>query len=290
MFASGLPQVPFDFVDETAALGGDLRVLTHSRGIMSAQSFQSTLAFDKLPEWREVRRHPVPEQKVLLRDPDVRRTLVFAAHHGDYGLSFGPEARKPDFDQLRVMVSPYPPYPTVAQEAVRLGVDPVEAMIDLALERGFELQFLQDLVPQDEQKLLEMMHHPRTAMGFSDAGAHVSQIFDASIYSHLLGYWVRQRQALPLEEAVQMITSRPADIWRLADRGRLAVGKFADITIFDPETVGPRMPTLVADVPGGSQRFEQRADGFAATIVNGKVLTRDGEATGARPGRLLRVG
>ena len=134
-----------------------------------------------------------------------------------------------------------------------------------------------------------MMRHPRTAMGFSDSGAHVSQIFDASIYTHLLAYWVRERQAFPLEEAVQMITSRPADIWRLTDRGRLATGGYADITIFDPDTVGPLMPTLVDDVPGDNQRLEQRATGIAATIVNGTVFTRDGEATEARPGRLLRA-
>jgi N-acyl-D-amino-acid deacylase len=289
LFASTLPQIPFDFLDDTVAKGGTMNVLTHSRYIISAQSFRSHLAYDKLPEWQEVRHRPEAEQKALLRDPEVRARLVHAAHHGDYGEAFGPEARKPEYDQLRVVLSPYPPYPTVAEEAARRGVDPVEAVIDIALEHDFDVVFAQDLVPQDDEQLVRMMRHPHTAMGFSDSGAHVGQIYDASIFTHLLGYWVRQRQAFPLEEAVQMITSRPADIWRLKDRGRLATGGFADITVFDPDTVGPLMPVLVDDVPGDNQRFEQRASGIAATIVNGTVLTRDGEATEARPGRLLRA-
>ena len=96
---------------------------------------------------------PRAEQKALLRDPDVRARLVHAAHHGDYGEAFGPEARKPEYDQLRVLLSPYLPNPTVAEEAARRGVDPVEAIIDIALERDFDVVFLQDLVPQDDEQL-----------------------------------------------------------------------------------------------------------------------------------------
>ena len=125
------------------------------------------------------------------------------------------------------------------------------------------------------------MQHPRTAMCFSDSGAHVSQIFDSSIYTHLLAYWVRERQAMTLEAAIQMMTSRPADIWRLRGRGRLAPGQAADITIFDPDTVAPAMPYVVDDLPGKAKRIEQHAVGFVATIVNGEVLIRDGEPTDA---------
>jgi N-acyl-D-aspartate/D-glutamate deacylase len=142
---------------------------------------------------------------------------------------------------------------------------------------------------QDDDELLRLMRHPRTAMCFSDSGAHVSQIFDSSIYTYLLAYWVRERQAMTLEAAIQMMTSRPADIWRLRGRGRLAPGYAADITIFDPDTVAPAMPHVVEDLPGKAKRIEQHAVGFVATIVNGEVLIRDGEPTDARPGRLLRA-
>jgi N-acyl-D-aspartate/D-glutamate deacylase len=283
-----LAQPTLELIDETVARGGEMWALTHSRGIVSAQSFLTRLGFDKLVEWQEVRSRPLDEQKVLLRDPDVRARLVHAAHHGDYGASFGPEAGKPKYDTMRVLLSVYPPHPTVTEEAARRGVDPVEAMIDVALEHDLDVFFMQELVTQNDDDLIATLRHPRTAMCFSDNGAHVSQIFDASIYSHLLGYWVRERQAFTIEEAVQMITSRPAAAWRLNDRGRLAPGFAADITVFDPATVGPQMPYVVHDVPGDQRRIEQRATGFAATIVNGEVLTLDGKAGEARPGRLLR--
>jgi N-acyl-D-aspartate/D-glutamate deacylase len=163
-------------------------------------------------------------------------------------------------------------------------------MIDIALERDFDVFFVQQLMSQAEDDLLPLMRHPRTAMCFSDSGAHVSQIFDSSIYTHLLAYWVRERQAIGLEEAIQMMTSRPADIWRLRDRGRLTPGSAADITVFDPDTVAPLMPHVVEDLPGHAKRIEQHAVGYVATIVNGQVLLRDGEPTDARPGRLLRAG
>jgi N-acyl-D-aspartate/D-glutamate deacylase len=289
-FAGGkIPQPSLEFMEETAIQGGEMYALTHCRGIVSAQSFRSHLGFDSLPEWQEVRNRPYPEQKKLLHDPEVRRRLVHAAYHGDYGSTTGPEAGRPGFDSMTILLSPYLPNPTVADEARRRGVDPVEAMIDIALEHDFDVFFVQMLLPQEDEELLRLMRHPRTAMCFSDSGAHVSQIFDSSIYSHLLAYWVRERQALTLEEAIQMITSRPAGIFRLRDRGRVAPGYAADITIFDPETVAPLMPHVVEDLPGGAKRIEQRAMGYAATIVNGRLLTRDGEPTDARPGRLLRA-
>ena len=283
-----LPQPSIDLVDKTVALGGEMWALTHCRGVVSVQSFLTRLAFDAIPEWHEVRALPHEAQKLLLRDLAVRARLVEAAHHGVYADAFGPEARRPHFDSLRVLLSPYPDNPTVADEAARRGVDPVDAMIDISLERNLDVFFAQDLVPQDEDLLLSLMSHPRTAMGFSDSGAHLSQIFDSSIYSYFLGYWVRERQAVRLESAIEMMTSRPAAIWGLHDRGRIAPGFAADITVFDPDTVGPRMPTVVDDLPGGAHRLEQRADGFVATIVNGSILTMDGEATEARSGQLLR--
>ncbi len=284
-----LPQPSLQLLDETAARGGEMYAMTHCRGVCSTHSFRTRLGFDSLPEWQEIRRHPLSEQRDLLRDPEIRRRLVYAAHHGTYGATAGPEAARPDFETMAVLLTPYLQNPTVADEARRRGVDPVEAMIDIALEHDFDVFFVQMLMSQDEDDLVPLLRHPRTAMCFSDSGAHVSQIFDSSIYSHLLAYWVRERQLFTLEQAVQMITSRPADIWRLAGRGRLVEGYAADITIFDPATVAPRMPTVVEDLPGGAVRIDQRADGYRATIVNGQVLTENGEPTEARPGRLLRA-
>jgi N-acyl-D-amino-acid deacylase len=289
-FSHHIPQPSNELIEATAAQGGEMYVLTHCRGVVSAQSFLTRLGFDGLPEWSELRLHPYEEQQRLLRDPELRQRLVHEAHHGDYGSVHGPEAGRPRFETMTILDSPYLPNPTVADEARRRGVDPVEAMIDIALERNFDVFFVQHLMSQDEQTLLDLMRYPRSAMCFSDSGAHVTQIFDSSIYTHLLAYWVRERGLLGLEEAIQMITSRPADIWRLAGRGRLVPGAFADITIFDPNTIAPLIPRVVHDLPGGAKRIEQLSTGIAATIVNGEVLTKDGVATNRRPGRLLRAG
>ena len=132
------------------------------------------------------------------------------------------------------------------------------------------------------------MKHPRTVMTFSDAGAHVSQISDVSIQTHLLAYWVREREAFTLEEAVRMITLVPATAWGFADRGLVREGFVADLNVFDPETVAPALPTVQHDLPAGARRLVQKATGFRATVVGGEVVLEDGEHTGALPGRLVR--
>jgi N-acyl-D-aspartate/D-glutamate deacylase len=161
-------------------------------------------------------------------------------------------------------------------------------MIDLALESDFDVFFVQTLAPFDTEKVRDVMKHPRTVMAFSDAGAHVSQMSDCSIQTHFLAHWVRNRQDFTLEEAVRMMSLAPARAWGFHDRGLLREGMVADINVFDPETVGPSMPRIEHDLPAGEKRIVQKADGFAATIVNGVVTQRHGEPTGARPGELIR--
>jgi len=107
-------------------------------------------------------------------------------------------------------------------------------------------------------------------MTFSDAGAHVSQILDASIQTHLLAYWVRQRREFTLEQAVEMITARPARFWGFADRGVLRAGAVADLNLFDADRITPGMPSLVSDLPGGARRLMQRTEGIQATVVGAK--------------------
>ena len=171
---------------------------------------------------------------------------------GDYSRwrGIGAMPRKPDFDGIRVYLHGLPPNPTVNEVAAARGVSPVEAMIDLALETDFGQLFIQpSLYPQDPDVLLAVMRHPRTVMTFSDSGAHLSQIADASIHTHLLGHWVRDRQEFTLEEAVRMLTLAPAMAWGFADRGLLREGMVADVNVFDPDRVGPAVPEVVRDLP-----------------------------------------
>ena len=180
------------------------------------------------------------------------------------------------------------PHRSVAEVARERGVDPVEAMIDLALEKDLELFFLQPIANENQEHALELIKNPRTVVTFSDSGAHVSQLMDASLQSHLLSHWVRAKQALTLEQAVRMITFDTATQWGLSDRGLLRTGFAADLVVFDPGTIGAEMPEVVNDLPAGAKRLTQRCRGIAATVVNGEVLLRDGKHTGALPGRLLR--
>jgi N-acyl-D-aspartate/D-glutamate deacylase len=125
-------------------------------------------------------------------------------------------------------------------------------------------------------------------MTFSDSGAHLSQICDSSIPTHLLGHWTRDRGEFTIEEAVRMLTLAPATAWGFADRGLLREGMLADVNVFDAATVAPAVPEVVTDLPGGGQRLSQRSVGFRATVVAGVPTIVDGEPTGATPGRLVR--
>jgi N-acyl-D-aspartate/D-glutamate deacylase len=275
-------------MDETAAAGGRLYGMTHSRGIAVTLSFRTRLPFDRLPEWRAFRAQPVEQQLVSLRDPAVRAALVRAVDGATYGRAIGAEARPPDYDRMFVMSAPMPPYETVASFAARRGTSPIEAMIDLAVESDYDQFFIQQIAAYDDDALVAAMRHPRAIMTFSDSGAHVSQMSDCSIQTHLLAYWVRERQQFTVEEAVRMLSLQPARAWRLRDRGVLREGAFADINVFDLDRLTPRMPELVHDLPGGARRLIQRSTGFDATVVNGQVVLRDGEPTGNLPGRVLK--
>ena len=280
-----------DLIDSTAARGGRMIGQSHSRGISVLLSFKTKLPFDVLPEWQPVRAMPIEQQKHALRDPETRERLIRSASEGNYGAwrGIGAQPRKPDFEGIRVYQQGLPPNPTIGDVARARGVHPSEAMIDLALESDFDVMFIQpSMYPQDPDVTLAVMKHPRTVMTFSDSGAHLSQIADSSIHTHLLGHWVRDRQQLSIEEAVRMITFAPAVAWGFADRGLIREGMRADLNVFDSQTVAPAVPHVVDDLPAGGRRLEQRAVGFKATVVNGAITINDGSHTGATTGRLLR--
>src|ERR1700677_1736888 len=279
-----------DYLDECADDGARMIAQTHCRGISVLLSLKTKLPFDLLPAWHDLRRQPLAEQLAVLGHPERRRPLVDAAVAAEYATwsCVGAQARPPDFDGIRVYRHGLPPNPSVAGEARARGVHPAEAMIDLCVESGGDQLFIQpSRYPQDEEVLLRALRHPRAVMTFSDSGAHLSQIADSSIHTHLLGHWVRDRHEFTLEEAVRMITLAPALAWGFSDRGLLRAGMAADINIFDPGTVGPAVPRLVDDLPAGGRRLEQRSEGFLATVVNGRVTIDRGQPTGATPGILL---
>lgn len=269
--------------------GGRSWAQVHTRYFGVLLSFATRLPFDSLPVWADLRTRPLDEQRAALTDPITRSRLIEEAVHGDYGRSIGAETRKPEWEHIYPMKnSALPPFQSIADLASERNETPMEVFIDVALEHDLDIFFIQAAANQDQDVVLELMRHPFAIPTFSDSGAHVTQIMDSSLQSHMLGHWVRNQGAFTLEEAVHRMTQVPASAWGFDDRGVLAVGKAADINVFDAETVAPNLPELRHDLPSGAPRLRQTATGFKATIVNGGVLVEDGEPTGLTPGRLLR--
>jgi N-acyl-D-aspartate/D-glutamate deacylase len=234
----------FALADETAAAGGRMFIQVHSRALNVLLSFETVLPFDKLPVWREFRKLPLAEQAARLRDPEMRSKLVEAARERRQDRPVGPEPRNANFKWLFPLDRPLPPYRSIAQIAEETNKDPVEVMIDLALEKDLKLFFIQTLTNENQDHVLEMMRNQRSVVTFSDSGAHVSQIMDSSLQSHLLSYWVREKQEFTLEQAMRMLSFVPASYWGLRGRGLLREGYAADVIIFDPDKITPEVPRL----------------------------------------------
>jgi len=286
---TGAWRATFDIMERTARQGGRMFAQVHSRALNVILSFETHLPFDKWDVWKELRAKPLPEQKKALQDPEMRRRLVEIASKPYEGPEVrGAEARPPDWDWIFAMTDMRGPHKSMAELARQKNTHPVDLMIDMALERDMKFFMIQPIANESQSEALELMKHPRSVVTFSDSGAHVSQIMDSSLQTHLLSHWVRDKQAFTLEEAVKLITCDTATQFGFHDRGLLREGMAADIVVFDPDTVGPRMPEVVTDLPAQAKRLLQKADGIRATVVNGQVLLRDNEPTGNLPGRLLR--
>ncbi len=278
-------------IEEVTAVGGHMYGQVNPREVATLMSFRTTMPFDKLPAWRAIRSLSLDAQRAALTDPDRRHALVSEAlDPAQYAAmrALALEVRAPDFETLQVIDHPMGPHRTVADVARERGTDPVTLMIDLGVESNFDQMFAQPNGNLDRDVVLEMLRHPGTVVAVSDAGAHLSQIVDASNPTYLLADWVRGAEEFTWEEGVRMLTGDPARVWSLHDRGLLREGLAADVVVFDPATIAPVMPTVAHDLPAGARRLQQRAEGIAATVVNGEVLYRDGVHTGALPGRLLR--
>jgi len=289
---------PWDYqmrwLDETVAQGGRVWGQATTRSINAIFSLKSYLPFDQLPGWREIRALPLDEQKARLRDPEVRRRLVAeeanmkpkgAEMQGGGAATTDP--RKPDYANLFPMFDVDWDDPSVADLAKAQNKHPVEIIIDLALENDNRV-FVQPLVNESPDDVLGLLKHPRSLATFSDSGAHVCQEMGSSLQTHLLSYWVRKRQQFTLEEAVRMLTFDNASAWELPDRGLVRTGYAADLVVFDEDRIRPRLPTVEQDLPGGARRLVQKADGIAATIVNGAVAFENGETTGNYAGEVLK--
>ena len=288
-------QYQTEFLDRSSAMGAVMWGQATTKSINAVFSLKSYLPFDVLPAWREVRGLPLDEQRRRLADPAVRARLIADegtmkprdnVFQGGAGATTDP--RKPDYGNLFAMKGVgWDDDPTVETLSRERRKHPVEVMLDLSVENPDQL-YVQPLVNESPDAVQGILSHPRTLATFSDSGAHVCQEMGSSLQTHMLSYWVRKRRAFTLEQAVKMLTADNADAWGMADRGRLKAGKAADIVVFDEDRVSPCMPTVEADLPGGARRLVQKAEGIAATVVNGVMTFENGKATGERPGKVIK--
>jgi N-acyl-D-aspartate/D-glutamate deacylase len=229
----------------------------------------------------------------LYGDPEFRRTFKESFDRPRTGAVFA------GLSWARTWISWYPPEPaleerTVEEVAAERGLHPIDLALDMALATNLDARFRMAVFNHDEDEVAELLAEPDAVLGLSDAGAHASQLCDACFSTYLLSRWVREKQAIALPEAIRMLTSRPAEVFGITDRGRLASGLAADVVVFDPATVGASKLRRVHDLPAGADRLIADASGIEAVIVNGTIVRRGGRdavaADGALPGALLRNG
>jgi N-acyl-D-aspartate/D-glutamate deacylase len=245
------------------------------------------------PSYVEVAGLPLPERVAALRDP-ARRARILAEQTEDAAL----KVRLNNWDKIFPLGDPPeyepPPERSVAAMAAARGMTPEALCYDLMLERDGRAILNRPLLNYadgDLTAIREMMTHPHTLMGLGDGGAHVGYICDASCMTHMLVHWARDRvrgPKLPIEQAVKRISHDNAAAMGLTDRGVVAEGRKADLNVIDFGRLRMRAPEMQYDLPAGGKRLVQRAEGYVATVLSGAVTYREGEATGALPGRLVR--
>jgi N-acyl-D-aspartate/D-glutamate deacylase len=231
-----------------------------------------------------------------LHDPAIRARILAEKLDPNPNTLLG--LRVANFDEIYPLGDPPdyepPPETSIARQAAASGVNPAEFAYDLMLEDGGRTLLYMataNYAARDLEMCGAALRHEGAVIGLGDGGAHLGSICDASYPTFMLTHWVRDRRRgarLQLEFAIEAMTRRTARVAGLNDRGVLAPGYRADINLIDFERLHLGKPFIVRDLPRGGRRLMQQAQGFKATIVAGQVVYRDGEATGALPGRLVR--
>jgi N-acyl-D-aspartate/D-glutamate deacylase len=255
-------------------------------------TFQMTLAepftFNTVPAFRSLMDRPVEERLAAYRDPAWRRT---AQEQLATGRVFRPRwatvtiAESRDHPELEGR--------DVAGLAAERGVEPLDALLEIAVADDLTTRVRTILANNNEEEIADLLQQDGMLIGLSDAGAHVGQLCDACLPTDLLGNWVREREVLSLKAAVHKLTGEPAGVFGFTDRGRLEEGKAADVTVFDPDTVGPGKLRRIRDFPADGERLvADTPSGVAHVVVNGTPIRVDGaphaDGVAARPGRVLR--
>jgi N-acyl-D-aspartate/D-glutamate deacylase len=297
-----------DRVERSVASGLEMRVQVAPRAIGVLLGLEATFhPFMGFPSYKAVQDLPLADRVAHLRNPEVKARLLAEKSErvaGD-GSPIPPLADQLlanlDFVSMSLFrLGARPCYEPKREdslfgEAARSGKKPLEVVYDALLEEGGEALIyfpIYNYAAGNLDEVGEMLRHPLALFGLGDGGAHVGTICDASFPTFLLSHWARDRERdrIPLERAIRMLTRDAADWLSLDDRGTIARGKRADINVIDFEGLSLPAPRLVRDLPAGGRRLLQGASGYRATVVAGEVVRENGATTDKRPGRVVRSG
>jgi N-acyl-D-aspartate/D-glutamate deacylase len=247
---------------------------------------RSPFSFAAFPSWKRVFTDKSKEaQRAAYRDPafrnQFREELNNPMAFGNWERITLHEVHAPALKRFEGL--------SVAEIARAEGKDGVDTFLDLTLADDLELEFTMTSFNTRVDRMAELLNNPSILIGLGDGGAHVDMLCDAGYPTYLLGTWVRERGVMKLEEAVRRLTSDPADLFGIRDRGRLLPGLAADVAIFDPATIGSsNRGERRYDLPGGGKRMVMPSRGVQYTIVNGAITYAQGALTGMAAGQALR--
>ena len=271
--------------EEANETGAHLRPQITPRSVGVLFSLAANTLIDDLPSFQPLKERDLAGRLAAIRDPEVRSRLVAEGDAAGAGLWERVYLMPAD----RPAVYDYTDDDSVAAIAAAAGVSPVEAYLD-AMDRSDGRAIVNwPVMNEDHDAVRELVTSPTTIMGLADAGAHATQIMDASQPTYVLSHWVRDEGALTLEEGVRALTSDTAAFVGYTDRGTLCEGSYADVNVIDLDNLSLPLPEIVHDFPGDIPRFVQKANGIDHTFVNGRHFMADGQHTGELAGRLLRL-
>jgi len=255
---------------------------------------RGTSLFDGVFHWRDLGALPPAERVARLRDASVRVQLRSGLDHPNTDGSRGSTLPPPSMSAVfvdRSAADPGAVGKSLATLARERGVHPSDVMCELAAADDLETQFVWNSEsPAGAEANAEAQRNPHMIVGTGDGGAHADRDDGAEWSTYYLRTWLLERKLLSLEEGVRRITHLPAMVTGLKGRGLIARGFHADLMLFDPVRIALGKKQLVRDMPGGEERWQVLPEGIVRVIVNGETIVEDGALTGARPGRVLRVG
>ncbi|ORC08134.1 amidohydrolase [Mycobacterium persicum] len=281
-------------IEKANAVGGDITAQLLPRPIGLIIGLQlSANPFVLYPSYREIAHLPLAERVAEMRKPEVRaRILADKPGHGHPILYVAqawdwifPLGESPDYEP--------DPSDSIGARARARGVNPMEEAYDRLLDDDGHAMLLvatSNLENNSLDTVGKLLHRDDVVLGLGDGGAHYGMICDASYSTYFLAHWARDRASgrFTLAEAVRELTSVPARVAGLADRGRIAVGYKADLNVIAHGALRLHKPVIRYDLPAGGRRLDQTAEGYVATVVSGEVIAENGVPTAARPGRLVR--